>query len=132
MPSEASLVALFRKGRMMEISFSEGAYAFRLAGTSRMMAALGGCVQANLGKEGPAAAEPTTRSPKSTNEAGTSNSISSGTGILISESGHVLTNYHVIDGCRSIEVTQSGDIPRSAKLVRADANNDLAVLKVAQ
>jgi hypothetical protein len=131
MPSEANLVTLFRKARVMEILVPEGRYGFELGGSSRMMAALGDCVKGYLDREEHTTAS-TTNSPKSTKEGETKHSSSSGTGILISQSGHVLTNNHVIDGCKSLKVTQTGDIARSAQVLRTDANNDLAVLKVAQ
>ncbi|KAB7785242.1 S1C family serine protease [Methylorubrum populi] len=53
---------------------------------------------------------------------------SQGTGFYVSEIGHVLTNQHVIDGCSAITVTRVGSAPIKARLVAADATNDLAVL----
>lgn len=53
---------------------------------------------------------------------------SSGTGFYVSTKGHVLTNQHVVDGCREITVAHVGAAPMKARLVAADAANDLAVL----
>lgn len=53
---------------------------------------------------------------------------SQGTGFFVSETGHVMTNNHVIDGCSRITVTQPGMPPAPARLVANDAVNDLAVL----
>jgi S1-C subfamily serine protease len=52
-----------------------------------------------------------------------------GTGFVISAQGHMLTNAHVIDGCRTIAVLMDG-ARVNAQLVRKDATNDLALLRV--
>jgi S1-C subfamily serine protease len=56
-----------------------------------------------------------------------------GSGFLIDEQGHILTNYHVVEGAQSIEVTL-GD-PRitdrfEARLLGQDERNDVALLKI--
>lgn len=57
-------------------------------------------------------------------------SAASGSGFILSDTGYILTNHHVIDGATSITVsTYSGDT-YDAKLVGYDASNDVAVLKV--
>jgi S1-C subfamily serine protease len=54
-----------------------------------------------------------------------------GTGIVISTSGEVLTNNHVISGATTITVTLYNQTsPLKATLVGADASNDLALLKI--
>lgn len=57
-----------------------------------------------------------------------------GTGIIITEDGYILTNYHVIAGCGSCRVwvtSQYGiDQEYSAYLVGGDEDQDLAVLKI--
>ena len=53
-----------------------------------------------------------------------------GSGIIVSDQGHILTNYHVVKDCSSIHVTQLGDIPRAANILRSDPTNDLAVIKI--
>lgn len=58
--------------------------------------------------------------------------ISSGTGIIISRDGHVLTNHHVIDDCASLQVMQGGELPAEARLLRADPTNDIAILKISR
>jgi len=54
---------------------------------------------------------------------------SSGTGFVVSRQGHILTNHHVVDGCTSIRVTTDGH-KKELTVVGADAENDLAVLKL--
>jgi S1-C subfamily serine protease len=55
-----------------------------------------------------------------------------GSGFLIDDQGHILTNNHVVDGASTIEVTFGGsDQTRyKAKLIGADTRNDIALLKI--
>lgn len=55
--------------------------------------------------------------------------VSFGTGFFVSSQGHMLTNAHVIEGCRSIVVHMEG-ARANANLVRKDETNDLALLRV--
>ena len=61
-------------------------------------------------------------------------SYSVGTGVIFSEDGYIITNYHVISGCSAcaVWVTDSYgvDIEYPARLVGYDEDNDLAVLKI--
>jgi Do/DeqQ family serine protease len=54
-----------------------------------------------------------------------------GSGVIVREDGHILTNHHVIDGAQDIKV-ELGNSRHiySAKLVGSDAPSDLAVLKI--
>ena len=66
------------------------------------------------------------------NIAGNSASEWSGTGFAL-KNGHIITNYHVIDGARSIEVhcvdgNASSDY--TATVVATDKTNDLAIIKI--
>ena len=54
-----------------------------------------------------------------------------GTGVVIDPRGYVVTNYHVVEGVRRIEVTLSSGKTVSAALVSHDPRTDLAVIKVA-
>ena len=53
---------------------------------------------------------------------------SSGTGIVLNAAGDVLTNAHVVDGCRELTVLQ-GTVPTTAIVVAVDKANDLAVVR---
>ena len=57
--------------------------------------------------------------------------LSSGTGFFISADGYVITNHHVIDGGTKVTVTTHDEQEYPAEIVGYEANNDLAVLKVA-
>lgn len=54
----------------------------------------------------------------------------SGSGGIIDSRGHILTNYHVIQGARALEVTLFDKRRFKAKVVGADPSNDLAVIKI--
>lgn len=53
-----------------------------------------------------------------------------GSGSILDRSGHILTNYHVIEDVRQVAVTLYNEETYAAKLVGADPINDLAVIKI--
>jgi S1-C subfamily serine protease len=53
-----------------------------------------------------------------------------GSGFVIDKEGHVVTNYHVVDGASQIEVSFSNQDTVSAKVVGTDPSTDLALLDV--
>ena len=53
-----------------------------------------------------------------------------GSGFVIDKQGHIVTNYHVIQGASSIEVLFSNNVKTKATVVGTDKSTDLAVLKV--
>ena len=55
---------------------------------------------------------------------------SSGSGVLISPDGFILTNSHVIENAAEISVVLSGGYNYSAELVGVDLTSDLALLKI--
>ena len=56
--------------------------------------------------------------------------LSAGTGILVSSQGQILTNNHVVSGCRNILVALAGGYGAEATVLYADVANDLALIKV--
>lgn len=60
-----------------------------------------------------------------------SQQISSGSGVILSEDGYIITNNHVIDDADIIRVVQ-GKKTFEAKLIGTDPSTDLAVIKVDQ
>ncbi len=52
----------------------------------------------------------------------------SGTGFFVSRTGHIITNHHVIEGCKSVKVSFKGD-EIEAKTLAIDKVNDLAIVK---
>ncbi len=53
-----------------------------------------------------------------------------GTGIVIDERGYIITNFHVVDGVKKIEVSLANGNDYAAQLVSIDPVNDLAVVKI--
>ncbi|MGX5817025.1 S1C family serine protease [Chitinophaga lutea] len=56
--------------------------------------------------------------------------MASGSGVLISDDGYIVTNNHVVDDADEIKVTLSNNRTYNAKVVGTDPNTDLAVIKV--
>jgi S1-C subfamily serine protease len=54
----------------------------------------------------------------------------SGTGFLIDSEGHILTNYHVVDGAHRIVVSFQGVSRRKAQLIGTDPVLDVALLRI--
>ena len=55
---------------------------------------------------------------------------SSGTGIIISESGYIVTNQHVVSAAKSITITLENGKNHFATVVGEDDQTDIAVLKI--
>lgn len=68
-----------------------------------------------------------TRQPRGFFDAGGQGS---GSGSVIDEQGHVLTNYHVIEGADVLTVSFGGEKTYPAKVIGGDPDTDLAVLQV--
>lgn len=64
--------------------------------------------------------------------AGTSEEIASGSGsgFVWDEDGHIVTNYHVIQGAQALEVTLQDQQSFEAHVVGAEPRKDIAVLKI--
>ena len=55
----------------------------------------------------------------------------SGTGFFVSGNGHIITNQHVISGCRTITISSAGKAQK-ASIVVDDVRNDVALLKTSK
>ncbi|GBG01099.1 DegQ protease [Azospira sp. I13] len=53
-----------------------------------------------------------------------------GSGVIVSPEGYILTNYHVVEAADDIEVAVNDGRKLKAKVIGADPESDLAVLKV--
>ena len=53
-----------------------------------------------------------------------------GSGVIISNDGYVITNFHVIEAAEEIEITTHNGKKFDASLIGADPETDLAVLKI--
>ncbi|HEY4358670.1 MAG TPA: trypsin-like peptidase domain-containing protein [Acidobacteriaceae bacterium] len=53
-----------------------------------------------------------------------------GSGFILDKQGHILTNFHVIDGAQLVEVTLSNKKKYKAQLVGSDRIHDIALLQI--
>ncbi|TDQ27812.1 trypsin-like peptidase domain-containing protein [Tenacibaculum caenipelagi] len=56
--------------------------------------------------------------------------VGTGSGVIISPDGYIVTNNHVIEGASDLEVTLNNQKKLKATLIGADKSNDIALLKV--
>ena len=56
--------------------------------------------------------------------------MASGSGVIISDDGYIVTNNHVVDGADEVTVTLSNRKSFKAKVVGTDPSSDLAVVKI--
>ncbi len=54
-----------------------------------------------------------------------------GTGVIVSDDGHILTNNHVVDNADEVTVKLSDERTFTARVIGTDPKTDLAVIKVA-
>ena len=54
----------------------------------------------------------------------------SGSGFVIDKAGHIITNFHVVEGAREIQVNFSGNDRMDAKVIGSDPSTDIAVLQI--
>lgn len=54
----------------------------------------------------------------------------SGSGVIVSSEGYIVTNNHVIEDANEIEVILNDNTKYTAKLIGADPSTDIAVLKI--
>ncbi|MEQ1642299.1 MAG: trypsin-like peptidase domain-containing protein [Pyrinomonadaceae bacterium] len=53
-----------------------------------------------------------------------------GSGSVIDSNGHILTNYHVIEGAQKLTVSFGGDKLYPARVIGGDPDTDLAIIKI--
>lgn len=59
-----------------------------------------------------------------------SSASATGSGVIISENGYIVTNHHVIEGAERIEVTLNDKREFIAQLIGIDPSTDLALLRI--
>jgi S1-C subfamily serine protease len=142
MPLNSALIAEFRKAKAMS-AFTQGhLFQFSLDQSGQLLPTLANCV-AKVKQSGTAnAGDFTVASPQkpptrpaaaaaaSSPEAKTKTFDQTGTGFVVSSSGHIVTNAHVVDGCvGDIQGNLTGEAPVKLRLVSSDETNDLALLQ---
>ncbi|HZS45997.1 MAG TPA: trypsin-like peptidase domain-containing protein [Blastocatellia bacterium] len=53
-----------------------------------------------------------------------------GSGSIIDDQGHILTNYHVVQGAQQLDVALADKSHYKAKVIGTDPSNDMAVIKI--
>jgi Do/DeqQ family serine protease len=56
--------------------------------------------------------------------------IGTGSGVIVSPDGYIITNYHVIENNSTIEITTNNNKTYTAKVIGTDPDTDIAVLKI--
>ena len=92
-----------------------------LSGSRAALDAVAAC----RGTDGPAPGRPSAGQARPSPE---SHGSSSGTGFFVSQKGHILTNNHVVKGCKTFRVSVPGALKHEASVVASDETNDLALL----
>jgi S1-C subfamily serine protease len=136
----------FRKAHLMAVVGKGQVFQFDLTSTGQLLPSIANCFTrsksagvANAGDfsvplvKPVAVTTPKVETPKSaaTTAPKTTKLIDvTGTGFVVSATGHIVTNHHVIDGCVSeIEGKLSGGSAVKLRTVSVDETNDLALLQ---
>jgi S1-C subfamily serine protease len=143
-PLPPNVARTLQKSSMMAATTAAGTYQFNLTSIGPLMPMLANCVAkikaGGINSAGdfsitkPVAAKADAPSGDAPKEAKPGRSAKaagsySGTGFVISPSGHIVTNNHVIAGCGEIHGNLIGEAPMTLRVVSADKSNDLALLQ---
>jgi S1-C subfamily serine protease len=137
----ANVARTFQKASLMVASTDGAPFQFNLTSTAPLLAALANCVtkvkaegikaagdfsNAKIAAAKPAAAgsDAAAAAPKPAKPVN-----KAGTGFVISASGHIVTNQHVVAGCGEIRGNLTGESSTTLRLVSTDESNDLALLQ---
>lgn len=58
------------------------------------------------------------------------NGVNSGSGVILSSDGYIVTNYHVVQNATKIDITLNDNRVLSAKIVGSDPSTDISLLKI--
>jgi len=139
----ASAARAFQKASLMVAQAGQATLQFNLTSTGPLLTVIATCVAKvkadglnSAGDFAKLAAKPAATgdgaSPRTArnNEKGAEKSVGkTGTGFVISASGHILTNNHVVDRCTDIRGNLNGQPETALRVVSSDAQNDLALLQ---
>jgi len=142
MPDNSALINQFRSAKGMTAYTQGQLFQFKLDQTAQLLPTLANCVakvkQLGIAAAGDfsvplaapkvAAAGPATPGAAPAKPERTGNQ--TGTGFVVSTSGHLVTNAHVIERCTGdIQGSLTGEAPVTLRVVSSDETNDLALLQ---
>jgi S1-C subfamily serine protease len=128
----------FQKASLMVAVSGRTTMQFNLTSTGPLIAVLANCVSKvkEKGLDAVAKGDFTVPKPVAAKDAPGGNPKSgktgsyTGTGFVISATGQIITNHHVIDGCiGDIKGNLTGSAPSTLRVVSSDPANDLALLQ---
>jgi S1-C subfamily serine protease len=129
----------FQKASLMVAVSGSTALNFNLTSTGPLLGAVANCVSTikaggiNSAGEftGPKAVAVKADAPNTPNNPKSGRTgTQTGTGFVISATGHIVTNHHVIHGCvGDIKGNLTGEAPTTLRIVNSDPANDLALLQ---
>jgi S1-C subfamily serine protease len=129
----------FQKANLMVAVSGSVALNFNLTSTGPLLGAIANCVSTmkagGINSAGEfaapkAAAAKADASNAPNNPKSGKTGTQTGTGFVISASGHIVTNHHVINGCiGDIKGNLTGEAPTTLRVVNSDRANDLALLQ---
>lgn len=134
-------IAVLRKSHLMAVELQGETFQFQLKSIDRVVSTVERCLvktkatgvangDFSVAEPKPvvqnAPPTPPNRSPSTSTKTGPR----TGTGFIVSTGGHVITNYHVIDGCvGDINANLAGQPSSVLRIVSTDEVNDLALLQ---
>ena len=126
----------FQKASLMVAVSGSNVLNFNLTSTGPLLAVLASCVSKVKAGGIDSAGEFTAPKPVAAKADAPANPKSgrtgsqTGTGFVISGSGHIVTNHHVVNGCvGDIKGNLTGEAGATLRLVNSDQANDLALLQ---
>jgi S1-C subfamily serine protease len=126
----------FQKASLMVAVSGSTVLNFNLTSTGPLLVVLSSCVSTvkagGINSAGDfSAPKPVAAKGDAPGNAKSGNTVGhTGTGFVISGSGHIITNHHVIDGCiGDIKGNLTGQATATLRLVNSDPINDLALLQ---
>jgi S1-C subfamily serine protease len=125
----------FQRASLMVAVSGSTVLNFNLTSTGPLLAVLSSCVSTikagGINSAGDfSAPKAVAKSDAPNNAKSAKTSGHTGTGFVISASGHIITNHHVIDGCiGDIKGNLTGEAASTLRVVNSDSANDLALLQ---
>jgi S1-C subfamily serine protease len=86
-------------------------------------------IQVEQSGSGSTGSTPRSQIPGFPNQPPSGVQVASGSGFVLDKEGHIVTNYHVVDGASKVEVTFIDGTTVHAKVVGTDPSSDLAVIQ---